>query len=589
MPRFVVRLGMDHFPSAKLRLIIRLDEFGDAAAIADTPTKTTKNLNGVKDPRSALTVVNDPAAPANERRFLLLPQGQTEAQPATSYQRSSDGLTFDVTIVPKTMQIGLNGIRTANTIKAQFRFIDLPIDPRLARSIALEAFAGDVSFAEFSQGLNGKFRPNNGGSEDGLPISVINDTYIDDQGRQRTNSRFLGWVDEFEIEWDEQGEGMVSINGRDNTSLLIEQEMAFKLTLDMSKPIDEAVALFLSHYPQMQGLTVQYIPGGVEVPILKNVLANTAYRPQLGPHASSATGATHKMAIWDYLTDVMGSIGHIIRVDGTNIIIQLPRTLMTRTAVRRGDDPFQGRTLSNGESFDYRRFIYGRNTKAQRITRKFAKGIPQNIEVRSYIGGGKSLLVERFPLPGDRIKHVIPGNSQPDQKWEEIRVYGITDKKTLKTVAQSYYESQGRNELAIEIRTKDLWSYGGTDRDTDILDMKEGDTFELLTNRESLDESSTINKLETTQTSQSRSELFMQSLGMSADFAKAYAKAYNDAGFLTQFRLKSLEINWDMDEGIDLVVHGVNYIEVRLDKSQAPGDEPSDFTSNQPPTKINGQ
>jgi len=576
------------YPSAKLRLIVRLDEFGNTSSLAEAPKKTTKNLNGVKDERAALQVVNDPAAPTGVKRYLLLPKGQTSAQPATAYQRSSDGYTFDVTVVPKTLSVGLNGIRSANTLKAQFRFIDLPIDPRVVRACAVEAFLGTVSERAFLAGIEGTNKPQGPGT-DGLPINVLEDTYTDPMGQQRSNSRFLGWVDDWDIDWGEDGEAYVNISCRDNTSLMIQQDMAYNLHLDMSKPIDEAVALYLSHYPQFQGLSVQYVPGNVPIPILKPLLQGTAYRPRLGPVASKAGGAQHKMTVWDYLTDIMGAIGHIIRVDGTIIILQLPRTLMTRSAVRRPEDPFKGRTLTTGETFDYRRFIYGKNVQSQKISRKFATGTPQNIEVRAYNTDNKTLLVERFPLPADRIKYVIPGNAQPDTKWQEIRVYGIKDKATLKTVAQSYYESQGRNELTVQITTKDLWTYGGSNDDPDILDMREGDTFEVLVSRENVDEASTVTKVENSLSKQEQNALFMQNLGMSKDFAAAYAKAYTNAGFITQFRLKSLNLDWNIDDGIGVTVHGVNYVEVRLDKKQAPGDEPADFTSAPPPTHVNNQ
>jgi hypothetical protein len=573
--------------SVKIRLTIRLDEFGNASRLAAAPPKTTKNLNGVKDLRAPLEPVQDPAAPAGFKRYLLLPKGQTAAQAATGYQQSSDGLTFDVTVVPQSMEVSLNGIRTANTMKASFRYIDLPIDPRLVRGCAVEAFLGTRSEADFVAGIEGRRRTE---ADLGVPLDVLEDTYVDAEGRQRTNSRFLGWVDDWKMSWTEDGEAMIDIECRDNTQLMIEQDMAHKLVLDMSKPIDEAVALYLSHYPQMQGLSVQYLPAGNPPPVLKKVLQKAAFRPQLGPPPSKAGGATHKMSVWDYLTDVMGSIGHIIRVDGTVVILQLPRTLMTKQAVRRFEDPFQGRTLATGEVFDYRRFIYGRNEQSLTMSRKFAKGAPANVEIRCFNGENKTLLVERFPLPADRAKFVIPGNAQPDQKWEVIRVYGINDKKTLKATAQSYYESQGRNELDVEIRTKNLASYGGGNDDPDILDMREGDTFEALVSRAEVDEAGSVNRLEGTMTTQQQNEVFMRDLGMSREFAAAYARAYVDAGFLTQFRLKELTLTWTADEGIDVTVHGVNYIEVRLDKTLGEDEPPADaFRSNVPPTRINSQ
>jgi hypothetical protein len=586
----------NYYYSAKLRITLRLEEFGQGSALAAVPPKTTKNLNGVKDQRAPLTPIRDPLAPEGVTRYLLQAAGQTAAQPATSYQRSADGFTYDVTIVPTQMTVSQNGVRTADTFTASFRYIDLPIDPRLVRSAAVECFLGTVNEEDFVAGIQGRTRPPDG-SGNGLPLNVLEDTYVDSSGQQRTNSRFQGWVDEWKINWGESNsESVIEISGRDNTQLLIEQQASPKMTLDMSKPIDEAVALLLSHYPQMQGMSVQYLPTGLTPPILKTVLHGTAHRPKLGPQPAKAGGAAHKLSIWDYLTDVMGSIGHIIRIEGTTVILQLPRTLMTKNAARRPDDPFQGRTLSTGEAFDYRRLIYGKHLKSMNMVRKYAKGAPANIEVRCYVGEKKTTLVERFPEKADRAKFVIPGDAQPDTKWTVVRISGIGDKKTLKAVAQSYYESQNRNELQVEAQTLDLGSWGGGNDDPDLLDMRAGDTFEVLVNREHQDEASSITNAEDSLTSRQRNEAFMRNLGMSNEFAAAYAKAYTDAGFITQFRLKQMTMNWSIDSdegGISLSIIGVNYIEVRLDKSQPDGEEPgtapTDFTSNVPRTSVNKQ
>jgi hypothetical protein len=361
----------------------------------------------------------------------------------------------------------------------------------------------------------------------------------------------------------------------------------------MSKPIDEAVAIMLSHYRTMSGLSIEYAPSPLlppdKIPVLKDVLQTTAYRPQLGPQPAKGggtSGASQKLSVLDYLTDICGSIGHSIRVQGTAVIIQRVRSLMTNQSAARADDPFKGRSV-NGSSYVYRRFIFGRNIKELKLSRNFAKTKPTNVEVRCYDSVNKTVLVARFPLPNDRQSFALPGNAQTEQKWTVIRVSGIKDKTILRGVAQSYYENIGRNELMVEVKTQNLASFGGGSTDPDILDMVFGDTFELLVNQEEA-EVSTLTKIEKALLSQPQGAKLLRKLGFTEEFAAAYAKAHTNANFLTLFRMKQMRATWGTDSGISLNLTGVNYITVRADKSLPEGEEPSNtvMPPDKPPAAL---
>ena len=94
--------------------------------------------------------------------------------------------------------------------------------------------------------------------------------------------------------------------------------------------------------------------------------------------------------------------------------------------------------------------------------------------------------------------------------------------------------------------------------------MKAGDTFDLLM-RTSDDETSTLTRMEKALSAQARTAELMKQLGFEPDFASTYARAYNDAGFLTQFRVKQMKVTWG-EQGVDLAITGFNYVEVRADK-----------------------
>lgn len=554
-------------PRAKLRIIVRLDEFSDTSKLqAKVPQKSTKNLDGVKIDRTPLMATVDPTTAADVTRFLLLPPGEsaTNASPQ-SRARSSDGRTFEFTIVPKTMSIMLNGIRTADALKASIRYLDAPFDPNVLRAVAVEAYLGCLTDDDAAE-------------EARSGTSSLPETWSDAEGQPRTNLRFQGFVETWEANLGDEEEPTIEIECIDNTSLMIHQEAPPRLTLDPKRPIDEAVANYLSNFTQLAGMTVEYQPQADERPILGKILSKTAYRPNLGPQPTHG-GASQKLSTWDYLTDVCRAIGHSIYVDGTRIIIQRVRSLMADQLIKRKDDPFLGR-LVDGEQFAYRRMIYGSNLLAMRPKRSFQRHVPTNIECRCFSPERKTVLVARFPLPKDRQYFALPGDTTPDAKWSVRDVSGVSDEKTLRAVAQEIYEQESRNEILVELKTRALASFGGDNLDPDLLDLKFGDVVEVLRRRTN-DESSTTSNVERVLTAQARASEFMRALGYGEEFADAYAKAYSDAGFVTQYRVRQARFDWKTagdlgtDGGVQTSLMVVNYVQVRADKALPAGEEPS--------------
>lgn len=572
-----------YFPSAKARIILRFDEYGDPSVENDARQAVTKapiKLKGIKDSTSPLEVARDKEAPMGVNRFVL--RGASGGDGAPQKQdKSADNLTHMIGgIIPKTAQLTLNGIRQADTLSITLRFIDLPFDPRVIRSAGIEFYAGTLTPEEYRLGIEGQTR----GSALGAnaknayePLNVIADTYIDENGNQRTNLRFTGWVDTWEVEWSEDGEALVRLECRDNTTLVIDQEAPPKLVMNMKVPVHESIAGYLANFPQFVGLEVEYRPGDEVIPILEEVLSKTAYRPNLGPAIAKAGGAPSKLSVWDYMTDVCGSIGHTVRLEGNTIIIQRARTLTSREFSGRPDDPFQGRYLQNGKILN-RRFIYGRNVLSMKMARKFGKTAPTNVEVRCYNGRRKKCLVARFPLAKEEISKANPGDSK-DQKWLVFRVSGIEDEKILRIIAQGAYEMVGRNELTVSIHTRNMASFGSNYLDPDLLDMKAGDTFELYVNRDE-DEFNSLTVIESLLLAQARAREFLRNLGYENELADTYARAYSSQGFQTAFKLRQMAINWDIEEGIALDIQGVNFVEVRLDKSLPEGEEPDSANKN---------
>jgi len=557
-----------YWPSFKVRLIVRFEEFGSTELQRTAPPKPTTVLKGTKDQRAPLVATPDTSVPGT-RRFTLAPAGQQPPPGGPQGQVSSvDNLTHVIAgIIPKRVTWNQNGIRAADTATVKIKTIDCPLDPRTIRSMGVEVYGGTVKAADYAAGVAGQTRTGSTGQVNYRePLNVIPDSYQDDQGVTRSNLRFQGFVDDLADDWDDDGEPTLTLECCDNTRLLIDVEAPAGLVISPKKPIDEAIADYLSNFPNFSGLAVQYLPASTTPPQLGAALAGTAFQPQLGPPPSKGGAAAEKLSVWDYLTDVTGAIGHIIRVDATTILIQQVQTLLSNQTARRVDDPFQGRTV-DGVSFQYRRLIWGRNLGKMKIARKYAKSTPTNVECRCYSTRRKKTLVARFPDPKGAANKLVstfrPGDATTDQKWTVFRIRGIEDEATLKMIAQNVYQSVGRNEITLDLKTKNLASFGAGNLDPDILDMRVGDTFELLVARET--HFGTSGELEDRLLA-SASQL-MQDLGFDDQLAAAYAKAYVDGGFQTTFRLRQMSVDWDGDEeGVSIDLHGANYVEIRVDQ-----------------------
>ena len=488
---------------------------------------------------------------------------------------SSDDLTATILgIIPKRATWQQNGLRAADQLSGKIRWVDCPMHPVTMRAIAVSYYLGTVSASDYRNGVAGATRTGTQGQPNHTePLNLIPDEYVDALGQQRTNLRFQGFCDKWRVVRDDDGESVIEFECRDNTQMFIDTEAPPGIAISVKKPLDQAIAEYLTNFPAFNGIAVEYRPAGVAPPIVSSALAGTAYQPELGPTPAQGGAAVHKMSVWDYLTDITGAVAHTVRIEGITLVIQQVVTLLSSSTARRTDDPFQGRTV-DGVTFNYRRFIWGRNIRKYSLERNYNKHAPTNIEVRCYSQRRKKDLVARFPdVLQAKSKLQIrprPGDGAIKQNWKVVKIKGVEDQATLFLIAQNIYQSIGRNELQLSIGTKNVSSFGAGGINPDILDMRVGDTFEELVRVS--DEQDFVGTIKaTTGILKARASDFMQRLGFSQDLADKYATAYTASGFQTTFRLRAMSVDWNCDgdgddAGVSIDLHAANYIEVRVDQ-----------------------
>lgn len=543
-----------YIPRARLELIIRLEDYGDTANPVPPSPKMPPHLRSGKKKGGAFE--DKLRIEKQGDRYVLLSPGSSENKgPPQQQIKSIDQRTWRLDgIIPLRATLNRNGPRMADTLSLALSFRDLPLDPRAMRSIAVQFWLGCITPEQLADEAAGKI------------VVPCPDTFVDAFGRTRENLRFQGYVDDYETTLNDGGPE-VSLECTDNTRILIDQDAPVKLTVSPDKPLDEAVADYLSNFPQFVGLSVEYRPGGAAVPSLGGALAKTAFKPKLGPPPAGGGGAG-KMSVWDYLTDIAGSIGQLVRFEGTTVIFQRPRTFYAGRGRARPDDPFRGRVLPSGRQIDSRLLVYGRNVDELGFKRRFSRNISNNVEVRCYSPRLGRTLVARFPTgKDDRQKKPVPGD-KTDDKWRVTTVHGIEDEPTLRIVAQGVYEQLGRAELTGKVVTKNLGSFGGSNLDPDLLDVQAGDSVSIEVQH---DEPGLTAIGGSGGAGQAAS--FLERLGFPSGFAAAYQNTIANVGLPTTFRVRTCAIDWDSEQGVTLDFEVVNYVEVRAQKNLPEGEE----------------
>lgn len=576
-----------YYPSCRVRLIVRLEDYGDPAT-PEPPAKLQTARTGAADKKAKLLQVVDRdgalllVGPGDDPRALGSPQQQGASSDA--YTHVLDG------VIPLSANFLRNGLRTADTATVEVASADLPLDPRTVRSCAVQLYMGTVSPEDYSRGALGEMRDGSA-TQSGVrvPYNVLPDSFSDPYHRPRSNLRFEGWVDEWQVAFPDSDASSVTLQCTDNTRLLIDAPAGPKLFVDPNKPLDQAIAGYLANYPQFRGLSVQYRPPVQpgQIPTLKDSLSKTKYQPKLGPPPSGG-GAGASLKVWDYLTDVAASVAHTVRLEGTRVIVQRARTLYDSSLQARGDDTFTGRRLPSGLELPRRLYAYGKNVQDLKVSRKYATVAGVNIEVRSYDSSRKKTLVVRFPQKEDRVKQIHPGTASADQKWKVITVAGVVDPKVLRAIGQGIYEQVNRNELVSRLVTQNLGSYGGGNADPDALDLLAGDSVDvrILRDEDASRGEGVGNTVQSAfSTSLNHAVEFLQHLGYSERFATAYQKALNNVGFPATFKVKTFGCQWQgQDSGITLDLELMNYVEIRADKLLPAGEEvtPAQASAGEP-------
>ena len=513
--------------------------------------------------------------------------------------QSKDNLTHITGRIPKRASVELPAYRQAGKFNLSFDFRDLPIDPRLVRSVGVRIYMDAVSASNFAEGMT---KP----TQNGERASVLPRT-----GRPSIvspsiqNLVLAGTADTWHVSHTSSG-SEITLEGRDQRGILLDSPIkpAMLKDIPLKQNIRQVVQWIVSKHPlaeQMQ-ITVnapedEWPDSTLPSPTLQGTLAPAQPRVRQGAdgeQAKAASGGDPKgLNFWDLITRYCSLVGAVPYFKGDNELwIRPARSLYAQqTAEERDQTPFaQGLVREVGEikPLVIRRMVFGHNVEEMTFERKFNGFTPRVIHVVSYDSssnarGSKRLLEVYWPdkaapsTSGERplatdseaasVSNVAPSGASANKDELLISVPGINDKDRLLKIAQDIYEELGRGEMGGSVKTKSLASFGGSNDDPDLMRLRPGDAVTLTVDGRELSNRAPLVSPLNRQAQSDDGTLIREIAARVGDpnLARVIVATSRNYVFELQntFRTSNVKYEWDVKSGISVSFDFHNYVEAR--------------------------
>ncbi len=515
--------------------------------------RNTEELSQLREQKSLMPLEQYTA----KRSALLRSRARIKSSAAITEQRPvsvggtpPDDLTVVGDILPISVSVERNGLATADTCSIEIDFIDAPFDPRMFRAVAVEAVLGVVSAEDYEAGMRGVRR------DDGSLVSLVARPA---DGGSRGATRFVGFVDDWSVNYDEGGD-TITLECRDMSAPLRDLKLNSGDSIDLSLPIDKGVQAFLDAVsPTTAGMRVRFLGEG-DAPSPADAAPGTRY-PRRGAKKRRNKRGDADMTLWDHITDVLGSVGFIPMVNGFDLIIAEPRTLFTSQGVRR---MVYGQNLT---SLGFKRHLMG--VKVPTIeARCYDKQIGRTRWARFPVRSGERNTgifgISNPPRPL-RANEVTPSGANPTEAVRVIEVSKVYDPDVLARVARGAFEQIGRQEIEGNLSTGDVSSFGVPFEEADLLDARAGEPVEVLVVAAAApgEDGAQSSLAELQALTRARREAYLLELGWPAKVARRFAALQDANAFQTVFRVLDVRLEWAAAEGLRVSMNFINYVEIR--------------------------
>lgn len=547
-----------------------------------------------------------------------------------------DDLVVKLYVVPTQIDIEANGFRIADKLNATVALNDLPIDPRIVRSVLVNGWITTVGVDDFAD--KARWVP-----------KVI----------RAGNPMFRGYVDVHGIDVDETN-NEIAIDAVSLEQQLMIAELDARSTIRQIKggeePLVDFVKRAISTVPGFSGAVGDVI--GVELfpnfdkdkapTVGKRLLLRTmqsaksqakgnggnveADDSSAGTDPGSVPGkgvaeipkpTVAKSTVWDLITRACEMAAGLIpiydpSIDPNAILLMAPQNLMeTPTGgvkVSQVTDPrlrFNRQyTRPDGSTWEStaRIMVYGGNIKSMKINRNFGRIKAPGVRVVSYNPDAppkERRLEALFPITakGSWVQSAGTGRKRggkghpPVNEIETYVIHGVRDLPVLKLIATSLYNSLARKEFTIAIETDDLSSWidpanpESGNENPDLLRLRPGMAVQVKvarnTGNEKQDRGFVVNDLSDlfrrhgdpqflrSMLSGNRSALISEGARVKLDQALGrIEEAYQRAKLQDFFYVRVVRFRLSWVEGFSCAMELINYLEARaLPANLSPEDK----------------
>ena len=364
-------------------------------------------------------------------------------------------------------------------------------------------------------------------------------------------------------EEDASADGLwFSCTGRDYTALLADRtwdpaKSGTNGRVPTGRPLDETIQRLVDEAI----VRAQPVHGGaIQSTVLRVRYVGSGSAPIVGGSLSKQTGGKKGITVqgghsyWDAIYGVCLKHGKICFVRGQDLVISDPKTLVSPTILR-----LQSFNAAFGQGFTPaltpRRLAYGRNLESLKVSRHMGKEQVPQIVVAGYDVTGKRHVQAKYP-PNDKVdisKKTGLGTKKDTLEFVPAAA-GVVTEAAMLAQAETYYHHLARGEAKFRFTTRDLEDLDGQS----MLTLRPGDPVYVTFDPVSGDDMTNM--------SADARYARLVSAGLTDEVASVVAQHYE---YLRQLRAplytKSVQFDWDTDDGIAITVEAINYVSSKRD------------------------
>lgn len=394
---------------------------------------------------------------------------------------ASDTEPVIIDVIPKSVSVQRNGYQQPDAWELTFEGSDLPVDPQQIRAGSVEIFLYSTDgVAKGSTILSRQFT--NVDDPAALTGRTPSDATAVELGMadhkkfaMGAKPTIAGQFDDVSCEFTTSGR-WVTISGQDYTLFLKGRQWPPKSTSVFRGKVNAKTGKQAGGKKNGKLVGVaRRIPTGKRLDqILEDILAEAdpSGRLKLTPKNLDVTtlptvgdGETRgnqrgipvkeQTSYWDVMYKLATRYGCILYVSGLDVVLAKPKNI-TSNAVT-----------------DLRKLHWGHNVDSLRISRSLGKEKVPRIVVRGYDQKQRKTVTETYPENDQEIPAGTLGVNQDE--YQIIPVYGITDRRVLRQMAENLFHIIGRGEHKMVVSTRDLRDQN----DKSILDLEPGDAVDV--------------------------------------------------------------------------------------------------------------